>query len=148
MSNKIQLTTVHTRISEANEFFIAPRFFLDHQKSVYENSKKIFKKSVWTSPDKLCKTTILHFTLEGYEEFQKDKLREKVNLDRELHALDNGIGITLLIQEYNLDQGIISSKVKIITEPKSPYGITDVSLRGISPASLRQTAAEDIFNEI
>lgn len=148
MSNKIQLTTVHTRISEATDFFIAPRFFLDHQKNNYENTKKIFKKSVWTSPDKLCKTTILHFTLEGYEEFQKDKLREKVSFDRELHARDNGIGITLLIQEYNLEQGIISSKVRIITETKSPYGITDVSLRGISPASLRQTAVDDIFNEV
>lgn len=150
MSNKIQLTTVQTRTSETIEFFVVPKFVIDHQKKTYEDTKKIFKKNIWTSPDKLCKTTILHFSsTEDYQEFQNDNIREKTGLDRELHAIENGIGITLLIQEYNLEEGIVNSKVKVVTETFSSQGISsDVSLRGVAPSALRKVSSDSLFSEV
>lgn len=133
MANKIQVTSIQTRKSEEKKFYKPSFNYSDYVKTNYMDTGKIFKKNVYVSADKLVKTIVMHYdSPESYAEFLSDNTQIQMVNDRSKYLNDNKIVLTICVQEYNLEEGVLSTNIKVTMEQKT------VTLRENNKAELEE----------
>lgn len=124
MTNRIQVTTIMRRNSEHSRFYKMSDELSSHVSKNYIKTGKILSRNVYTSSDKLSKTAVTHYaSRRAWNEFRKDPLQQESFKNREQHIIEQNITLVICIQEYNLEDGVISTQIIRMNENENAQSL-------------------------
>lgn len=119
MENRLQLTTIHVRKSIKFPFYEYSQEWNDLIKS-YVKLKKILNNDVIEYPLGYQKMILIHFESKQYfNEFKKNSVYKKENVNLANYVKNNNYLTSFVIQEYNLSDGVLNTKIKCLTSDKN-----------------------------